>query len=144
MAFATAEDVAVRMGRELSEPETSTVEAMLTSVAAMITQAAGRDDSWAEGLDPVPEILKTVSIEAVSRGFSNPQSLSAFSESIGSYQYSQNFTSAGLGLTTEESLMVKRAANESTTASPRIPSVLDDIYPLSEDVIFDEVDDGDE
>ena len=87
MAFATVPDVATRQGRTFTTAEEDSVEVLLDYATAAIADAALKDDAWAEALDPVPTILKGLTIELVGRAMANHEGLTSMSEQIGSYQY---------------------------------------------------------
>jgi hypothetical protein len=89
--FATVEDVATRQGKTLTEAEEESVDFLLTVATAVIADAAGKDDAWAAALDPVPTILKGLTVELVGRAFANPSGLTSLQEQVGSYQYMQSF-----------------------------------------------------
>lgn len=124
--FATADDVAARLGRTLNAGETTSVEYLLGAAASVIADAAGKDDGWAITLDPVPTPLKGLSVELVCRALSNPNSLAALREQIGTYQYSAQFrgdqAGGGLALTDTETLLVRRAVHGRTSGSVQAES----------------------
>lgn len=131
MAFATTDDVGTRLGRDLSDPETLAVTFLLEGATAVIAEGAGRDDDWAAALDPVPKLLKLLAVELTCRALANPNALDGLTEQLGAFNYSARFRNEGGGLllTKTEELIVGRVVNGSNRASPRTPSILDDIYP---------------
>ena len=91
MAFATADDVAVRQGRTFTAAELETVGLLLEFATAAIADAALKDDQWAAAVDPVPNILKGLTVELVGRAMANSEGLTSLSQQIGSYQYMKSF-----------------------------------------------------
>ena len=111
MAFATVPDVATRQGRTFTTAEEDSVEVLLDYATAAIADAALKDDAWAEALDPVPTILKGLTIELVGRAMANHEGLTSMSEQIGSYQYMKSFNkeaTAAFTLTNVERRIVRR------------------------------------
>lgn len=135
MAFAITEQVAARLGRSLTEAEEAMVEALIEAATALIADAAGRDDAWAEALDPVPNLIKIVCVELVNRTMANPQALSTFQESLGAYSQSQRFrdgaAGGGLELTAVERRLIRRTVWGQLSGSATVESVVDDLYCLS-------------
>lgn len=110
--FATTADVATRLGRALTADETAKVTALIASATALIATTARQSDEWASTLSPVPEILKSVTVEVVHRVLTNPTGASSLTEQLGSYQHGENYRSdmTGLSLTRDERRLVRRAA----------------------------------
>lgn len=134
MAFATVGEVETRLGRELTETETNQIESLIDGATAIVTQAAGRNDAWADsfgdgsGETPLPQIIKTVTIELVARVADNPSTLKSISETVGSYQVSKTYGDiTGFELTPAEKMMVGRAANGSTVTSVDVPSFVSEV-----------------
>lgn len=114
-AFATVEDVATRLGRDLTSTEEGQVELLLGMATASIANAVGKNDEWAETLDPVPEILRGFCIELTCRAMANPQGLFSKSETIGSYSYTNSFnrdTPSGLSLSPLEVRVLRKAVGK--------------------------------
>jgi hypothetical protein len=132
MAFATAQDVAARLGRDITEAEETMADLLLDGATAIIAVECGRDDEWADELHPVPGVLKIVCVEVAARSMTNPQGLKQLQERLGQYQHQTTYRDiiegGGLMLTKAEELLVRRAVYGTTTASPRVSSWLDDIY----------------
>jgi hypothetical protein len=133
MAFATAADVAIRLGRALTTAEEAMVDQVIEEVTGLIVEAVGRDAAWAEDLDPVPATLRSLCIEKAIAVGSNPNQAASTSEQLGAYQHSKTFrkidASSDLFLTAGEERRVRRAVYGETTSSPRTPSIADDIFP---------------
>jgi hypothetical protein len=127
--FATPEDIATRYGRELNTVEAATAEFLLEGATALIAQAADKDDAWADNLDPVPRLLKIITVELVCRAFPNPESLAGLTEQLGSYQYSKRFKAgtdaltSDLMLTEPEERLVRRAVHGTLSGSVPLRSI---------------------
>lgn len=129
MAFATVDDVAIRLGRGLTSAEEAMAEMVLDSVTGLIAEVAGQDDVWAEALDPVPAYYKVLCVEKVITVGSNPNGYAALSEQLGAYQVSKTFQRSqdiGLFLSEYEERMVRRIANNAVSGSTRVPALLHD------------------
>lgn len=126
MAYATADDVAARLGRDLTADETTQAEAVLDIVAGLIADAVAKDgDAWVA--DPVPTTLMLLSIEKAISALVNPNNLASFSEQLGSYQHSGTYPRSGdvgIFLSDSEERRVRRAVYGAASASVRIGSVL--------------------
>lgn len=128
--FATLDDVAHRRGLagagDLTAEQTASIEFLLPMAAAVIADAAGKDDGWAVTLAPVPQILKGLSVELVLRALANPDSVQAQREQLGQYSISQNFAAGqiGMALSDTEVLIVRRAVHGRTSGSVRVESSL--------------------
>lgn len=95
MSYATPEDVAVRLGRELTEEEAAQVQVLLDDVELIIkTRIPDLDDQIAEGKIS-EEIVVMIEANAVARVVRNPEGYTA--ETDGNYSYQIN-TSVASGL----------------------------------------------
>lgn len=130
MAFATTSDVQTRIGRTLTTAETNQASQLLVAATSIIAQAGGKDDDWVDELETTPQILKTICIEMVARVVDNPANLDSFRETIGSYSYSKDFRAGYLMPTPPERDLIRQVIGTPSTASPRIESVLSDVFPL--------------
>jgi hypothetical protein len=132
MSFATAEDVATRLGRSLTPTEAATAEMLLAGATAVIADAAGKSDQWADSLEPVPQILSQLAVELVNRVLSNPTGAASVSEQLGAYGQTTSWRSiadgSGLTLTPTEASLVRRAVYGQASASAPLQSVLDDLW----------------
>lgn len=132
MAFATAEDIATRLGEEsLSATEKGSAELLIELATAVIAEAVDQDDAWAEELAPVPTIVKALTIELVCRAMASPQGLASATETLGAYSRSETYRkdlSSALMLTELEERMLRRAIVGQLSGSVRIESHIDDIY----------------
>jgi hypothetical protein len=63
IAFASAADVVARLGRPLTTQETSDLGFLLPMGAAVIADAASKDDGWVATLNPVPQIIRLLNAE---------------------------------------------------------------------------------
>lgn len=120
MAFAKAEDVEKRIVRPLTDAEKNAAESVIETVTGLIIDCAGRDDAWAEALDPVPVALTGLIVEKCIGAIGNPLNLAAQSETLGAYSGSQTFPRSGdigVFLTPFEERIVSRAVYGSTSGS---------------------------
>lgn len=141
MAFADADDVAARLGRDLTDPETGVAGSVIVTVTGLIAATLDQDAEWAQNLDPVPAYFTALCVEKTIGAIVNPTNLAAESEQLGAYQHSQTFPRSldgGVFLTAAERREVRRAANleslgavEYETWSAEESSDLDFTFPLS-------------
>lgn len=134
MAFATADDVATRLLRDLTPAETSAVEAVLAIVTDLMVNAAGKT---AEGdISPVPAALKLLAIEKAIQLLNNPRGLASLSEQLGSASRSETYPRAsdiGLFLSDAEERLIRNAVLGATRGSAKVRSIVDEmadyVYP---------------
>lgn len=122
--FASIEDVALRLGRDLTDSEESSVELLLNLASAAIRSAVDKPDDWMP--DPVPDLVRGFTIELTCRAMANPEGLFSKSETIGSYSYTNSFSKdrpSGLSLTDDEVLALRRAVWKSNSGSARADSI---------------------
>ena len=127
-AFATIEDVSMRLGRDLGEAEEGTVGLLLELASAAIRAAIDKPEGWSPS--PVPALLKGFCIEVTCRGFLNTGGLFSKSETIGSYSYTNSFNRelpSGIALTEAETLVLRRSVWGTNAGSARAENVLDDL-----------------
>lgn len=137
MAFASTDDVAVRLGRDLTEAEAAMAEQVIGLVTGAIVDAVGKDADWADALDPIPATFQAMCIDKVIAVGSNPQGLAGESETLGHHTHSKTYRWASEGggasvvaLTDAEKLIVRRIVWGTTTSAGRTgPAILDDLYP---------------
>jgi hypothetical protein len=142
MAFATAADVATRLGRNLTTEESAMAEQVIESVTAQIVDAVDRDLDWAAALDPVPGLLKSLCVEKVIVVGSNPQGLASESRTLGQASSSKTFqrsNDAGIFLTDQEQRLVRMAVYGSLSGSSTPRTVPDRLIDLRENRDVDEV-----
>lgn len=135
MALATPEDVEKRLGRALAGGEEGIAESVIATVTGLIIDCAGREQAWADALDPVPVALKGLIIEKVVGAISNPFNLAAQSDTLGAYSGSQTFprsSDIGVFLTPFEERIVSRAVYGSTTGSALPKGMFDREIELAE------------
>lgn len=129
MAFATAEDIAARLGRSLTTSEEPAVDLLLDAATALIALDVGKTEAWAAALTPVPTVLRVLCIELTTRALANPQGIANLSETLGAYSSSvrfRDYDGAGLCLTTTEGRLARRVVYGQDTASPTVGSILRD------------------
>jgi hypothetical protein len=120
MVFAKAEDVEKRIVRPLTVAEKATAESVISTVTGLIIDCVGRDQAWADDLDPVPVALTGLCVEKAIGAVSNPLNLAAQSEALGAYSNSQTFPRSGdvgVFLSPFEERIVSRAVYGTTTGS---------------------------
>jgi hypothetical protein len=117
MAFASTNDIADRLGRDLSAGEEQSVTLLLEGAQAIIEDHAQKAEA---DMAEVPGILRFVAIELVCRALANPNQLASLSEGLGQHNYTARFRDTGIWLTKAEELLVSRAVHGTTTASVAI------------------------
>ena len=125
--FATTDDVATRLGRDLTENESSTAEALLAGVAEIIATEAGRSQASVIDNDPPVPMLRIVSVEATVRAMQNPSGAQSVREQLGQYSRAVSFEGgeSGVYLTDSEMRLARRAVN-GHVGSVRVESILED------------------
>lgn len=127
VAFATIDDLALRLGRDtFTAAETAQAAMLLELVTGLIIDACDRDDAWAATYTPVRRELRAVCLEAVARVMQNPFGARAQSETLGQYSYSSSYTDGahGLTLTDNEVLLCRRAVIGATSGSATLRALL--------------------
>lgn len=139
-SFATADELAARLGRSsLSTAEEAQAELLLQLATGLVAEAAGEDDDWARDLFPVPTLVKTITIEVARRGFLNPDGATSSSHRLGQYEVSQGHRrdSGTMELSKTERLQIRRVVHGAITASARAESLADmvaeDVYDLADE-----------
>lgn len=128
--FATAAEVAARLGRELTEAETAHVEMLLSLAASAIAAACDKDDAWAASLaEDVPNALRITSIEMVVRVLQNPGGVRSRSKTLGQFSTAESFAdkSAELALTDAEERRVRRAVFGTGSGSAKAQTLIDEL-----------------
>lgn len=139
MAFATADDVATRLGRALTAAEIALSEYVIASVTGQIVTIAGRDAAWATALTDVPPIVKALCVEKAIAVGSNPSGLQAHSEQLGQASENKTFRRRDLPeilLTPEEELLVTEALYGSGGSVP-VESAVDALIEYAETGVID-------
>lgn len=132
--FATTEDVATRLGRELTDAERYQVSGALTAVGGFICSAADRQPDWEP--DPTPAYFKELSIQKAIAALVNPANLASQSEQLGAFQHSETFQRSqdgGLTLSDDEGRAVRDAAYGTGAGSARTRAVVDDVFDYADD-----------
>lgn len=135
MAFANSNDVETRIGRPLTEAEKGVAESAIITVTGLIIDCAGRDQAWADALNPVPSTLTGLCVEKAIGAVSNPLNLAAQSETLGAYSDSRTFPRSGdvgVFLTPFEERLVSRAVYGTTTGSALPKGMFDREIELAE------------
>lgn len=116
MSFTTTDEVAIRLGGiTLTAEQTAQAQLLIELATGIIADGVGKTDEWAAELDPVPIIIRSVTLEAIWRvmapSVNNPSGASSESETLGAYShtvrygengYSAHAEVAGLGVTDAE------------------------------------------
>lgn len=134
MAFATAEDVATRLGRELTADEEATAELVIELTTGLIETAANENAAWSAALVPVPKLFTILCLERAVRTILNPTGAASLSKTLGQFSYSETRPRAedlGLLLTEGEERLVRRALGKPPSTSSRPKSVIGDFLPES-------------
>lgn len=134
MAWPTNAEIGTRLARTLSAAEEGQADLLLEQAIAAVADAAGKDDDWADELDPIPAALAGIVIEAVARAITAPIGVRSTQEQLGAYSHSESYNdqlAQGLQLTPAEERRVRRIVFGSNTGSATLPSVLDELYDLS-------------
>jgi hypothetical protein len=134
LSFATEADVVARRGTgALTDNEEAQVAVLLELATGAIAAAVDKTDDWAADLDPVPTMVRLMTVELVVRAMTNPQGLESVSEALGQYSNTQRFRDAagggGLELSTTEVLLLRRVVHGRNSGSARAESIVDDLYP---------------
>jgi hypothetical protein len=143
VAFATTDDIAARLEEpELSAESEAAASMLLDLATAVVTQAAGKDSDWADALDPVPDVLRGLTIEVVCRAMARPRGLVSVSETLGQHQRSENYGTSGgsssLFLTDLEERIVREAVYGTLTGSSTPRALPDRLIDLAEGRDVDE------
>lgn len=134
MAWPTNTDIATRLARTLTTAEENQADLLIEQAIAAVADACGKDDDWADALDPIPAALAGIIIEAVARAITAPIGVRSTQETLGTYSHSESYTDQlahGLQLTPAEERRARRIVFGASTGSATLPSVLDTLYDLS-------------
>ena len=128
--LATSGDVQNRLGRVLGDAEVASVDVLCGVASLSILATLGLDYTFAfTDNDEAESMLGMFAVEMVVRVLNNPTALSAHSETLGSYSYSETFANRaelGLALMPAEELMLRRLVFGSNSASIKVRSAADD------------------
>lgn len=124
MAFASAEDVATRLRRDLTEEETAAVEQVIEITEGLIAEVLGEDADWVEDLDPVPSYYRSLCISKAIDALANPEGLTSQSKTLGAYSESASYSeyAGDIALTDEERRRVLRNARGGSLRSVTLVS----------------------
>lgn len=110
-AFASVDDLADFLGEAITDPAAERrAERVLRLTSVLIRTVTGKqwvDDSGAL-VDPLPEALELVTLQAAARAYENPYGATSKSEGVDDYQTSERFhvKEAGVYLTDSEREML--------------------------------------
>ena len=125
MAFATTDNVEARLGRSLTDAEKGSAEFLIDAAASLVANAVGRDESWAEALDPVPKVLRLIVVESTCRALNNPAGLDSLQEALGDHSHTKTFRrgadAAGALLTKQERELARRTVLGAGLSTMRTP-----------------------
>lgn len=138
MAFATADDVATRLGRSLTDAEEAIATDAISVVEGQIIDEVDRDAAWATALDPVPLVLKALCVGKAINAISRREPAIA-AESLGAHSvtYARE-TSTDLFLDEREGRLVRQAVYGSLTGSSTPRALHDRLIDLDESRDVDE------
>lgn len=131
MALVTADDVQVRLGRDLTVSQRAQVDAWLTDLEALAEARAPGFVARSFNGSPSLEVVRAVFAQAVRRIMLNPEGLRQESRTIDDYTESRTFDSAvsasSVGFTDEEWAQLMPAA-ASAAFSIRVTGAPDVLY----------------
>lgn len=132
MAYAGVSELEARfkpkLGRGFTDDEKAAAGLWLEGASAAIDEATEKPE-----LSDPPRVLKFVALEAAARAMSNPGGLSASSETLGVYSYSEKYINDGsVWLTDMEERMVRRAVHGTLAGSAEAKSLASDPFALDE------------
>ena len=128
--LATIRDVALRLGRFLSDSEEVQVNSLIIAATNVIYAAVDKPSTW----EPTPDqrdFLSGLCVELVTRGMANPHGLASVSESLGAHsvtqQFSRDIAGGGMMLLPAEELAARRIVHGTTNGSARTRSLANDV-----------------
>jgi hypothetical protein len=128
--LATASEVGVMLGRDLSEAEIGQADMMIGIATANILAAVDKDGDWLPTAAQ-QTFLNGLCVQLTCRAMANPQGLASQSESLGAHSattaYSRDIPGSGLGLTSPEELAARRVVWGTNSGSAKARSVADDV-----------------
>ena len=141
MAFATTEDVANRLGADLTDSQTTQATSVLELVALEIADSCGKPESWISTVGTVPPALKVISVEATIRVLHNPTGARSRQEQLGQFGHSESFkdSDGGALITEAEARRARHAVFGRSAGSVRVDSIVTDLDDLAdqEDLTYD-------
>lgn len=136
-AFASAAEVAARLGRTFTDAEGDQVDMLLQLASLTVAGACDKDAGWVATLETVPPIVRVITIECVVRAFVNPDGARTRQEQLGQYGQTVTYAAAapaGVSLSAAEERAVRSAVFGGSTGSTRLSGVLEDIIPGTDDL----------
>jgi hypothetical protein len=128
--LATVRDIALRLGRYLTESEEVQAASLITSATSNIYAAVDKSPAWVPPADVVG-FLNGLCVELVARAMPNPHALASESETLGAHSvtqaYSRDIPGSGIMLTAAEELATRRIVYGTTTGSARADSLATDL-----------------
>lgn len=131
--LATIRDVALRLGRYLTDNEEVQVHKLIWTATNSIYSSVDKPSEWV----PTPDqrdFLSGLCVELVVRSMVNPHALFSLSESLGAHSVTQQFSrdviGGGMMLTAAEELAARRIVYATTTTSARTRSLATDVADL--------------
>lgn len=134
MPFATSDDLVARLGLDaLTDAQGEQADLLLDLASDLIADAVDEMDKDNMS-NPVPSVFRVICIECAVRALNAPAGVRSQQEQLGQYMLSQTFTvdSGGLMLSDIEERRLRNAYFGQTIASPRIPSILEEIVPYND------------
>jgi hypothetical protein len=129
MPFATIDDVTDRLGRDLTEQETTIATWAIATVEDLIAEALGKDSDWADAVDPIPATLSAIVVEKTVGLIVNPTNVASDSETLGAHSYSRTFPRSadiGIFLSRADRARARRAVSGTGLLSIRTPTALEE------------------
>jgi hypothetical protein len=147
--LATIRDIALRLGRYLTEAEEVQAASLITTATNNILAAVDKDSTWVIPTPDIRDFLNGLCIELVTRGMPNPHALASQSETLGAHSVTQAFSrdipGSGLFLTTAEELAARRIVYKTTNGSSKALGLPDEVvdyyYAELDDILVDSGDD---
>jgi hypothetical protein len=126
-------NVSARLGRVLSDQETTQVEYLLAQARAVVSQAA--DMTVPELEEIAAPVVPLMVVELVCRAMANPAALMSENKTLGAFSVRRIFhptrsaqIATSLLLTGPEKLMLRQALYGTLTTSVPVESHISDIY----------------
>jgi hypothetical protein len=130
ISLATIRDVALRLGRYLTENEEVQVSSLIIAATSNIYAAVDKLPTWVPPA-AVHGFLSGLCIELVTRAMPNPHGLASQSETLGAHSvtqaYSRDIPGSGVTLTAAEELAARRVVHGRTSASSKARGLPDEL-----------------
>lgn len=122
-SLATVGDVENRLGRDLTERESTQFAFLLRAASSSIYTSLDQDETWTVPTN-VRQLLRELCIEVAIRAQSNPAALGQESETLGAYSHTHTFAreipGSGLLLTNIEEQLIRRAVYGQNAGTARV------------------------